>query len=647
MSQRFIELFKPGHIGKMEVRNRIVKAPTWTLLGARDGSVTERIIRHYSELARGGTGLVIVEFSYVDNIASQSGVCQLAIYDNAFVPGLAQLAQGIKAYGARAALQISHCGRQRRLGIPPIKAASAIPSEDFELKGKFVPEALTIQEIEEIVKAFGDAARRAQVAGFDMVEVHGAHGYLPSGFLSPRSNKRTDKYGGSLGNRMRFLLELTADMRRKVGPDYPIGIRLNGTDFLPGGIVIEETIQVAKALEKLGVNVLHISAGNYEARLPRESTEAIPFGPLVFLAEAVKKEVNIPIIASGSLHMPEVAEEVLRKGQADFVAMARGLLADPYWARKTKEGRVEDIIPCIRCNDGCHYRSQKQGRPIMCTVNVQLGREDELVLTPVKSPKKIAVIGGGPAGMEAARVSALRGHDVTLYEKRQLGGALIEASAPDFKPDLKRLISYYTRQLDNLKVKVVTQEATPGTIKKGRFDAVILAAGGTPIKLDVPGADKPLVVGALEVLRSKAPVGQKVMIVGGGVVGTETGIFLAEQGKEVVFVELLDEFMNGVEVLDRIVYQERLGKQKVTVHTGTRVETVLDKGAVIVDRSSRRQEIAADSIVVAIGLAPQPGLVEKFSGDGMPEVCTVGDCVRPRKIFDAIQEGYLAAFSIT
>ena len=646
MNKTFVRLFESGKIGGMRLKNRVIKSPMWTLFSARDGSASERLIRFYKETARGGAGLVIVEFAFVDNKASKAGACQLGVADDGYIPGLELLARTIQANGAKVALQIAHAGRQSWTGIPPIKAPSRIPLEDYGHHLWALPEELTIEEIQEIISAFGDAAHRAQVAGFDMVEVHACHGYLVTQFLSPRDNKRTDWYGGSAENRMRFLLQVVRDIRRKVGADFPLSVRLSGTEYEPDGVMIEDTIEMAKELEKLGVDAIHISGGNYHQRVQRTSTMSLPLGLMVWAAEAVKKEVGIPVIASNSIHTPELAEDILGKGQADFVALGRPLLADPYWPQKAREGRPEDIAPCIRCNEGCFYRGITQSKPILCAVNVALGKENEFSITTARLHKKVAVVGGGPAGMEAARVCALSGHDVTLYERRQLGGALIEASAPEFKPDLRRLLSYFTTQIDKLKIKVIRQEATLDTIKNGSFDVVIVAVGGTPIKLDVPGGDKPIVSGALEVLNGKAHVGQRVLIVGGGIVGTETGLFLAEQGKEVIFVEVLDEFMNGVGSLDQTVYQERLAKQKVTVHTGKRVETILDKGAVIVDRYGKREEVLADSIVVAIGLAPDATLAEELEKEAGLEVYAVGDCVSPRKIFDAIHEGYLAAYSL-
>jgi 2,4-dienoyl-CoA reductase-like NADH-dependent reductase (Old Yellow Enzyme family)/thioredoxin reductase len=646
MNTKFPKLFETGQIGQMELKNRIIKAPTWTHLCALNSSVTERLTRHYEEIARGGCALLIVEFAFVDNIASKIGARQLGVSDNKYIQGLSILAQTIQKNGAKAALQIAHCGRQRRLGNFPIKAPSSISSGAAHVRSKTVPQELTFEEIQEIVKAFGDAAWRAQMAGFDMVEIHGAHGYLITDFLSPETNKRADLYGGPPENRMRFLLEVIADVRQKVGPSYPLGVRLSGTEYEPEGIMIEHTIEVAKALERTGVDTIHISGGGKNQRLPRQSTMAIPLGPMVWAAEAVRKEVRIPVIASGSINTPELAEDILKKGQVDFISLGRPLLADPYWPQKAKEGRPEDIVPCIRCNDGCYCRGMGRYIPILCTMNVVLGKEGKLSITQARQRKKVAIVGGGPAGMEAARVCALCSHDVTLYEKRQLGGAIIEASIPEFKSDLKRFLSYFNNQIEKLKVKVTYQEANLNIIKNGDFDAVIVAVGGVPINLDVPGADAPLVSSALEVLNGQAYVGQRVLIIGGGLVGTETGLFLAEKGREVIFVEVLDEFMVDVNFLDRIVYKERLAKQKASIHTSKRVETILDKGALLVDKYGKREEISVDSIVVAVGFTSQTTLVEQLKKETTLDVFAVGDCARPRKILDAIHEGHLAAFSI-
>ncbi len=646
MNRAFPKLFEPGKIGQMVVKNRVLKAPQFTCLGAPDGSVTERLIRYYKEIARGGTGLVIVEYAWVDNKASQSGPCQLGVAGPEHISGLSLLAQAIQANGAKAALQIEHCGRQKFLGTAPIKCSSRVPWEELHLKGAAIPEELTFEETQEIVEAFGDAARRTQIAGFDMVEIHGAHGYLITNFLSPRTNKRTDWYGGSLENRMRFLLELVSNVREKVGPDFPLCVRLSGSEYEPDGIVIEETIEVAKALEKLGVDLIHVSGANHHQMIYECSPMGMPTGIHVWAAEAIKKAVQIPVVASGSITTPELAEDILESGKADFVGLGRPLFADPYWPQKAKEGRPEDVRPCIRCNEGCLDRSNVLFKAILCTVNPALGKEDDFTITPAEHPKKVAVIGSGPAGMEAARVCALRGHKVTLYEKRRLGGALIEASIPEFKSDLRGLLSYFVTQIEKLKIKVVQEEATINTIKDGGFDAVVVAVGATPLKPDVPGIGKPIVTSAAEVLAGKTHPGQKVLVVGGGVIGTEIGLFLAEQGKEIIITTRKDDFMTGVGTGEKIVYKQRLAKQKVTIRTGKRLEAVLDNGAVVVDRYGNKEEISADSVVLNAGFAPQTALVERLERETSLPVYAVGDCVSPRTIFDAIHEGYLAAFTL-
>ncbi len=373
---------------------------------------------------------------------------------------------------------------------------------------------------------------------------------------------------------------------------------------------------------------------------------SVPVGHHVREAEAVKKVVHIPVIASGSITTPQLAEEILESGKADFVALARPLFADPYWPQKAREGRPEDITPCIRCNDGCQDRSNLKYRPTQCTVNVMLNRDDSLGITAAERCKNVAVVGGGPGGMESAKVCALRGHRVTLFEKRKLGGALNEASVPEFKSDLKRLISFYLTQMEKLKVEVIQKEATMNTIKEGNFDAVIVAVGGVPIIPDVPGIDRPTVISALDALGRKAPVGQKVLVVGGNMVGTEVGLWLAEQGKEIIFAEMTDEFMANVGIFERLEYSERLAKQKVTIHTDKRLERVVEKGAIVVDRYGKKQEILADSIVLAVGFIPQTTLKEQLEQEEGLEVYAIGDSVNPRRIFDAIHEAYLTARKI-
>ncbi|MBN2467809.1 MAG: FAD-dependent oxidoreductase, partial [Deltaproteobacteria bacterium] len=600
---KYKKLFEPGYIGTLEVSNRIIKSSTTTGMANMDGTVTERLVRHYKELARGGTGLVNVGYAWVDHIASKSVQCQIGAADNEHIPGLMWLAKTIQENGAKAGLQLEHCGRQKFLGTPPMKAPSRVPWEELKMMGGTVPDELTFEEIEGIVEAFGDAARRTQMAGFDLVEVHAAHGYVITNFLSPRTNKRTDWYGGSLENRMRFLLEIAANVRKKVGRDYPFSVRLSGSEYEVDGVMIEETIETAKALEQAGVDIVHISGGNHHQMAHQVTPMYLPVAHNTWAAERVKKAVSIPVIASGSITSPDLAEEILSSGKADFVGLARPLFADPYFAKKAMAGNAEDIVPCIRCCDGCLERGIFPFGHIHCTVNVKCGKEGEFDITPAKEVKKVAVVGGGPGGMEAARVAALKGHQVTLFEKRELGGRLFEASLPSFKSDIKPLITYYANQMKKIKnIKVVKKEATPEDIKQGSFDAVVIAIGGKTIRPTIAGIDSKKVV-YWEDAMNGAKMGKNILVAGGGLIGTELAMHLAEQGKNVSIVEMLDQVANGVEKAAIAVVMGMIADLKIGIHTGQRLVAVTDKGAITVDRYGKETEFEADNVVLALGLA--------------------------------------------
>jgi 2,4-dienoyl-CoA reductase-like NADH-dependent reductase (Old Yellow Enzyme family)/thioredoxin reductase len=645
-SLKYPKIFSPGRIGTLELENRLIKSPCHVKLGGRDGSVTDRLIEHYRKQASGGVGLVMVEYAYVDQKASKSGICQISIADNEYIPGLMRLAQVIKDSGAKAALQITHCGRQKFLPYLPAKAPSRIPWEELHAKGARPPEELTFEEIQEIVKAFGDAALRVKLAGFDMLEIHGANGYLITNFLSSRTNRRNDWYGGSLQNRMRFLLEIVSDIRQKIGPGFPFSVRLSGSEYEPDGVTIEETIEVGKALEKNGVDAIHVCGGNHHTTHHTISPMFIPRGNNVWAAEALKKVVKIPIIANGSLNTAELIEEVVASEKADFVALGRPLYADPSLPNKMLEGKPEDIAPCIRCNEGCVERSRKTFQSVQCTVNPSLGMEDMRKIVRAAKGRKVVIVGGGPAGMEAAIVSALRGHKVTLFEKRKLGGALVEASIPDFKTDIRNLISYFSTQIEKLGIEVRHQEATPRGIAEGGFDAAIIAIGSNFARLDVRGIDNPIVSDALAVLRGEVKLGNTIIVVGAGYVGLELALYLAEQKRQVTSIECRDEYYSDFERGTLNAMLERFGKCNFTVHTGRLLDSVLDKGAVITDRFGKKEEIPGDNVILATGFEPQTGFLEKISSISQMPLFAVGDCVKPRKIFEAIHEGYMAGVSV-
>lgn len=648
MKSMFPKLFERGKIGQLEIENRIVKAPTMMCMCNADGSVTDILIRYYEETARGGCGLVIVEGAR--ETKEGMGFPVLCAAGSGYIPGLSLLAQAVHDNGAQSALQLVSEGSH----FPP-KVPSRIAWENQTMAHWYkdtvfsagpVCQELTVEDIQEIVGATGNAAKLAQTAGFDMVEIHAAHGALPHQFLSPLRNTRNDLYGGSVHNRMRFLAEIVKDIKKKTGVDFPLCVRLSAIDYEQGGQVLEQTVEIAKVLEQIGVDVLHISGGSHARIVYTTSPMCMPEGLHVPSAEAVKKAVKIPVIASGSITTPQLAEEILKSGKADFISLGRPLFADPHWPNKAKEGRPEDIVPCIRCVDGCQDRSSFLMRAIKCTVNVAFARENSLAITPAGYIKKVAVIGGGPGGMEAARVCALRGHDVTLYEKRQLGGVLIEASVPDFKSDIKRLIDYHKTQIRKLKIKVVQEEATLDTIKKGKFDTVIVAVGAILMKPDVSGINKSIVTDVLKVLGGKVKLGKKIHIVGGGTIGVEVGLFLAEQGKEIIFTTRQDDLMQGLNTSVRTAYQERITGLNITMYTGKRLDSVLDTGAMVIDKNGNQQEIKADNVVLATGFVPQTDLKEQLAKDSKLEVYAVGDCVSPRMIYDAVHEAYLIARKI-
>lgn len=449
MNPYYPTLFSPCKIGNVVIKNRICKAPQTTGLSHMDGTVSSRLVRCYEDLARGEVGMIIVEYAYVDRKCSKSASNQLGICDDEYIVGLGWLADTIKNLDCVPCIQIEHCGRQRFLG-PPMKSASSNPWPlMYERYGKAaIPEELTIEEIDQLVEDFGKAAWRAKTAGFQVVEIHGAHGYLITNFLSPFTNQRRDWYGGSRENRFRFLEQVFKRCKEYVGEDFPIIVRLSGTDYEPGGMTIEDTIYYAKRLEELGCAAIDVSGGDHHQMIHQVTPMQLSRGHNVWAAEAIKKEVGIPVFATGSITQPDYAEEILASGKADFISMGRPLLADPYWAKKAMEGHAEDISPCIRCNEGCLDRGNHLGKSINCTMNPTLGFEDALAIRPaaagttpaglrvpgadrpevsiavdalrpdgIRPTGEIVVIGGGLIGVETAiQFSRTEGNHVTIIE---------------------------------------------------------------------------------------------------------------------------------------------------------------------------------------------------------------------------------------
>lgn len=645
MNPYFPTLFSPCKIGNVTIKNRICKAPQTTGLSHMDGSVSSRLVRCYEDLARGEVGMIIVEYAFVDRKYSKSASNQLGICDDEYIVGLGWLADTIKNLGSVPCIQIEHCGRQRFLG-PPMKSASPNPWPlMYERYGRAaIPEELTIDEIHQLVEDFGRAALRAKTAGFQVVEIHGAHGYLITNFLSPFTNQRRDWYGGSRENRFRFLEQVFTRCKEYVGEDFPIIVRLSGTDYEPGGMTIDDTIYYAQRLEQLGCAAIDVSGGDHHQMIHQVTPMQLDRGHNVWAAEAIKKVVKIPVFATGSITQPDFAEEILASGKADFISMGRPLLADPYWAKKAQEGHPEDISPCIRCNEGCLDRGNHLGKSINCTMNPTLGFEDALAIRPADKVRKVAVVGGGPAGLKAADTAALRGHEVTLFEKRALGGWLHEASYPDFKADIQDALRYLVTQVNKHGVTVVEKEATAADL--AGFDAVIVATGTTPAGLPVPGADRPNVTLAVDALKEGGvrPTGQ-VVVVGGGLIGVETAVLFSRQpDTQVTILEMLPQIMNGCSDCDKIVYGGWIQENGVQVFTSSKVVSIGEEG-VTFEQRSRRGTVPADHVFLATGMKPNQALYEELLAQGVM-VYNVGDSQAPGKIYDAVHSGYKAGLKV-
>ena len=508
---------------------------------------------------------------------------------------------------------------------------------------------LTTDEVWDLVERFSETALRVQKSGIDGVEFHGAHGYLIGQFMSPYTNQRLDEWGGSFERRMKFILEIIKRTRQKVGPDFPLCLRFSADEFVPGGLTLEDSREIARMVEAAGIDVLHVSSGIYESMPTLLEPMRFEEGWRVYIAEDIKKVVNIPVITVGQIKTPAFAERILKDGKADFVALGRPLIADPKWPKKAAEGREEDIRKCISCNIGCIGGHVFNDLYMRCTVNPVVGHEREegwVELKPAKQEKRVMVVGGGPGGMETARVAALRGHDVTLYEKEsELGGQLAVAAVPPGKDKLNYILEYYPNQLEKNGVKIeLGKEVDEKLVQEVKPDALVIAIGGEPFMPDIPCMSVKNILMYKDILAGEAEVpGKKVVVAGGGTVGCETSLYLAEQGKKVTIVEMLDELAADMEPITRFdLLSNLLPKAGVQTLTKRTIIEISNKGVTVLDHFGRKALIEADSVVIALGAKSVKGLEEKVR-DIVSEVYVIGDSEKPRKIIDAIYEGAVVA----
>ena len=642
-------LFEPAEIGSMKIKNRIVMTPMGTNM-AVDGYVNRKILDHYEARAKSGVGLIIVEVTGVDSPASKNTANMLMLDDDKYIAGMAELVKTIHRHGAKAVLQISHTGRgarQKITGVQPV-APSPIPMPFSSAigYGGDMPRELTVAEIHVIERKYAYAAGRAKTAGFDGVMLHGTGYYLIAQFVSSTANVRQDEYGGDIEKRARFPLEVIEAVKENVGSDFPLLYKMSALEMGEGaGLTLNEAQRVAVMLQDAGVHALELAGMIWGIELNMEPPPGEPRNMGLMISPFIKSVVTIPVIAEGRI-APEEGDKAIAEGKSDFIGMGRGLLADPRLPEKALAGRFDEIRPCIGCGR-CTDNQLMKGLGVMCSVNPAVGHEARAYgIYRAKKLKKVAVIGGGPAGMEAARVAGLRGHRVTLYEKEErLGGQLNQAIVPPHKSNLAAYLEYLKGQMPLQHVDVRTGvKANIDTIKKLKPDAVVIATGVSMAKPDITGADKPFVLSARSLLDGKE-TGIKVAVIGGGLVGCETAEHLQKQGKQVTVIEMLDDIAGKMVYAQRTILEARLKAAGVTIFTGAKCKEITDDGVTVIAKSGEKLNIEAGTVIIAIGDRPNKALEYELKGV-VHELHMAGDCVQPEGIAEAVAGGHKAALLI-
>ncbi len=659
----FEKLFAPIKINKLEIKNRIAMAPMYAAgLTEPGGTYSQRAIDYFEERAKGGTGLIITGVNRVEGEIEK--LVFLVPYPNVItMANFRELAEACHFHGAKLFLQLTPGFGRNAPIVPGVKPISASPVPAF-FDPAITCRELSIEEVERIVEGFGEVAEICVATGVDGVEIHGHEGYLMDQFATALWNRRGDKYGGCLRDRLRFAIETVQEIKNRVGNDFPVTYRYGlrhylkafdqgavpGEEFTELGRDMDESIQMAKLLEEGGYDGLHIDAGGsydsyYWAHPPMYMDHGVGLEEVI---HKITETVNIPVIVCSRFDNPGLAERILQEERADMIALGRGLLADAYWPQKVWEGRIEDIRPCIACDTGCQGR-MNEGGVLACAVNPTTCRERLWELRPPSRQKKIMVIGGGIGGMEAARVLTERGHKAVLYEKeKDLGGHLIEAGVPDFKKDIRRLLTWYKTNLKKLEVEISTEtEVNLGLVEEQSPDAIILATGSTSTIPRIPGIEHPKVLTAIDVLLGKKEAGNEVVVVGGGLIGCEVALWLAEMGKQVTILEKLSKLMP--DAIDHNANKEMLvnmlGFKGVDKKTDTALVEVTPEGVKVIEEDLKIHAIKCDSVVLAVGLKPNDSLWEALV-EKKYRVYKVGDCQDPRIILNAVWDAYKVANSV-
>jgi len=643
---KFEKLLEPVKIGKLEIKNRIVMPPMMTR-SAEDGMPSESMINYYAERAKGGTGMIIVEFTKCDSkLEPVISPYHLRLDSQRHQQAFTVLTEAVHQHGGKIALQISPglgSWVMRKETCP--EGYNPVGPTNFanpDLEGR----PLTTEEVESLVQSFAAATVMAKDAGFDAVEIHGHSSYLLGQFMSPYVNTRTDKYG----DLWRLPVELLEASKAQAGAGYPIIFRISGDEFIEGGRTIEGSVEICKRMEDAGIDCINVSDGTYYVPASNRIFPYMTLPRATYEPESkiIREAVKVPLILAGRLSDPIDALRIVEAGTADIIGIGRGLIADPEIVNKLAEGREDDIRPCMSCNY-CIGSMMSIGCELRCAVNAQVFREKELRIEPAEKPKKVFVIGGGPGGMEAARVAALRGHRVTLYEKEdRLGGYLPAASSPEHKKDIMPFLTWHSSNLEHTGATVVLgKEATAELVLQEKPDAVVVSIGASPFVPEIPGVERPNVVSAIDVLLGRVTPGDEVVIAGGGLVGCDVAMFLADKGRRVSIIEMLPDVVLDMVEADgsRAQIVKLLDQKEITCHTNLKVEKIIDDGVIAVNQGGVSQTVKGDTVVLALGLKPRTKLYEALK-DKIPELHAIGDCVEARKIGDAVREGFFTAYAL-